>query len=79
MTDQPALGPDGQLLDASKIVWHHDPDDPHPIGSAPSAAILRRPVRATTGSTRLAEAIAAEKLDEFGNPVQSPYRRVTGI
>jgi hypothetical protein len=29
--DQPALGPDGQLLDASKITWHHDPDDPHPI------------------------------------------------
>jgi hypothetical protein len=32
-SDQPALGPDGQLLDASKITWHHDPDDPHPIQS----------------------------------------------
>lgn len=31
MTDQPALGPDGRLLDASKIVWFNDPDDPHPI------------------------------------------------
>jgi hypothetical protein len=29
--DQPALGPDGQLLDASKISWYNDPDDPHPI------------------------------------------------
>jgi hypothetical protein len=29
-----------------------------------------RPVRVTTG-TRLAEALAAEKLDEFGNPTQS--------
>ena len=31
--DQPALGPDGQLLDASKIVWYNDPDDPQPIQS----------------------------------------------
>ena len=31
--DQPALGPDGQLLDASKITWYNDPDDPHPIQS----------------------------------------------
>jgi hypothetical protein len=29
--DRPALGPDGQLLDASKIVWFNDPDDPHPM------------------------------------------------
>jgi hypothetical protein len=31
--DQPAVGPDGQLLDASKIAWYNDPDDPHPIQS----------------------------------------------
>jgi len=31
--DQPALGPDGQLLDASKIAWYNDPDDPHLIQS----------------------------------------------
>jgi hypothetical protein len=31
--DQPALGPDGQLLNTSKIVWYNDPDDPHPIQS----------------------------------------------
>jgi len=31
MADQPALGPNGQLLDASKIVWYNDPDDDHPI------------------------------------------------
>jgi len=35
-----------------------------------------RPVRATTGA-RLAAALAAEKLDEFGQPVQSFRRRVT--
>ena len=28
MEDQPALGPDGKLLDASQI---HDPDDPNPM------------------------------------------------
>ena len=33
------------------------------------------PVRAMTG-TRLAEAIAAEKLDEFGKPLQSYHRRL---
>lgn len=27
MTDQPARGPDGQLLDASKIIWFNDADD----------------------------------------------------
>lgn len=31
MADQPALGPDGQLLDASKIEWYNDPDDAQPI------------------------------------------------
>ncbi|KAH9009949.1 hypothetical protein EDB85DRAFT_2298327 [Lactarius pseudohatsudake] len=87
-------GPDGQLLDASKMEWHHDPDDARPIEPTPSAAKSaaassaasapgdkRRPVRTTTGSTRLAEAIAAEKLDEFGNPAQSsrPLGRTTGI
>jgi hypothetical protein len=31
MADQPALGPNGQLLDTSKIVWYNNPDDDHPI------------------------------------------------
>ena len=31
MEDQPALGPDGKLLDASQIVWFHNPDDPNPM------------------------------------------------
>jgi hypothetical protein len=34
--DQPARGPDGQLLDASKIEWYNDPDDPHPIQATTS-------------------------------------------
>ena len=31
MGDQPALGPDGKLRDASQIEWFHDIDDPCPI------------------------------------------------
>jgi len=31
MAEQPAVGPDGQLLNASKIKWYNDPDDVHPI------------------------------------------------
>jgi hypothetical protein len=31
MADQPAVGPDGQLLDASKIIWYNDPDDAQPV------------------------------------------------
>jgi hypothetical protein len=65
MTDsQPALGPDGQLLDASKIDWYNDPDDAHPIQPT-------HPVR-TTQSMRLAEAIAEEKLNEYGDLTQPP-------
>ena len=30
-SDQPALGPDRQLLDTSKIAWYNDPDDSLPI------------------------------------------------
>ena len=29
--DQCALGPDGNLLDTSEIVWVNDPDDPMPV------------------------------------------------
>jgi hypothetical protein len=34
MSDQCAVGPDGHLKGASKILWHNDPDDEEPI-SAP--------------------------------------------
>lgn len=72
--DQPALGLDGQLLDASKIIWYNDPDDDHPIQPAQHGHSTRSSARVTTGSARLAAAIAAEKLDEFGNLLQ-PHRR----
>lgn len=62
--DQPARGPDGQLLDASKITWYNDPDDAHPIQSTSRVQKVgqrSRPIRAAAG-IQLAEAIAAEKL-----------------
>jgi len=31
MVNQPILRPDGQLRDASEIVWYNDIDDAHPI------------------------------------------------
>ena len=90
-SDQPALGPDGQLLDTSKIAWYNDPNDSRPIQPTTSTSgeqegevfklvpILQRliyfsgqlgqrsrPTRTTAG-TRLADAIAAEKLDEYGS------------
>jgi hypothetical protein len=34
MDDQPALGPDGRLRNASEIEWYNDPDDTHPIQTA---------------------------------------------
>jgi hypothetical protein len=40
MADQPALGLDGQLLDASKIIWYNDPDDDHPIQPAQHGIIF---------------------------------------
>ncbi|KAI0000617.1 hypothetical protein BJV74DRAFT_794312 [Russula compacta] len=51
--DQPALGLDGQLLDALKITWHYDPNDPHLIQpSDPMSGI---------------QAIAAKKLNKYGS------------
>ena len=41
-SDQCALGPDGRLLDASEIVWVHDPDDP--ISNEPIREADRRDV-----------------------------------
>jgi len=38
--DQPALGPDGKLLDASKIAWYNDPSNPHPIQQEGEASTL---------------------------------------
>jgi hypothetical protein len=89
--DSCALGPDGNLLDASEIPWYNDPDDPHPIpplstveSTVQEGNVVKfikfndyslllflseqrsRPIRASAGS-RLAEAIAAEKLDEYGS------------
>lgn len=38
MSETCALGPDGQLLDASEITWFNDPDDAQPIQPTPPTA-----------------------------------------
>ncbi|CAK5272511.1 unnamed protein product [Mycena citricolor] len=42
-TEQCAIGPDGQLLPASEIVFYNDPDDPAPLPSAPPSHRTLRP------------------------------------
>jgi hypothetical protein len=39
LMSQSALGPDGQLLDASEIEWYNDTDDVHPIQVPPTPNI----------------------------------------
>jgi hypothetical protein len=57
MADPPALRPDGQLRDASEIVWYNDSDDAHPIQptsrsiqEGPGASLLLR-ITVHLGST----------------------------
>ncbi|KAL0948268.1 hypothetical protein HGRIS_010863 [Hohenbuehelia grisea] len=77
MTDQCAVGSDGQLLDANMIPWFNDPDDARPIsapvanGEAPAeetpSMAPRRSARSVGNSRKLHDALHAEKHDEFGN------------
>jgi flagellar basal body rod protein FlgC len=75
MDNQCALGPDGQLLDESKIIWHRDPDDLTPIapvtvpihrffarGSSPALIVngSRRSARVPKPSKRVLDADNAE-------------------
>lgn len=65
--DQPAIGPDGQLLDASKMVWHNDPDDAKPIQPTPSGSTgtrFRLSV-ATTNTFFLAQVSAHVQFEQL--------------
>ena len=48
-SDNCAVGPDGQLLDASKITWYNDPDDDIPM--APMTATLPSMVQGPSVTT----------------------------
>ncbi|KAF8799534.1 hypothetical protein BYT27DRAFT_7263832 [Phlegmacium glaucopus] len=65
MADQPALGPDGQLLHASKIVWYNNPDDAHPIQPTSDAQHIQH------ASPQVVHDWLQLKLNKFGNLVQS--------
>jgi hypothetical protein len=49
-SDNCALGPDGKLLDASKIPWFNDPDDDEPMASATTSSTNQRQVTTTLDS-----------------------------
>lgn len=64
-----AVGPDGNLLDASEIVWFNDPDDETPLSTAkglgnrspsPKIAGSRRPQRAVRPSAKASDPNNAE-------------------
>jgi hypothetical protein len=40
MDDQSAVGPDGQLLDALKIIWYNNPENAEPIQTPPTVPSL---------------------------------------
>jgi hypothetical protein len=64
-----AVGPDGTLLDASKIVWYNDADDDAPLSTAkglanrlpsPKIASSRRPQRTVRPSAKASDPNNAE-------------------
>jgi hypothetical protein len=58
-TDQCAIAEDGTLLDASEIVFYHDPDDDNPLPNTSSESAVvgsRRSGRVTRPSARVLEA-----------------------
>lgn len=46
--DNCAIGPDGELLDASKIVWFNDPDDDQPMASATTSSTAQHQLSTVT-------------------------------
>ncbi|KAL0948275.1 hypothetical protein HGRIS_010869 [Hohenbuehelia grisea] len=67
MTDQCAVGSDGQLLDANMIPWFNDPDDARPISAPVANGEAPAEARSVGNSRKLHDALHAEKHDEFGN------------
>ena len=74
MSDQCTLGPDSQLLDASKIIFYNDPDNTTPLPPAlPSLPVADNshapscPGR-TWNNTRMRQILQAEKEDDNRNP-----------
>ncbi|KAJ7455600.1 hypothetical protein B0H11DRAFT_2322331 [Mycena galericulata] len=79
-SDQCAVGPDGQLLPASAIVWYDDPDDKIPLPSASDTVLEGRGHRQKSTS-KLAASLRAEKEDDDGNfiPVRPRRRRASAM
>ena len=61
-----AVGSDGKLLDASKIVWFHDADDDRPMALTTTSSTVQPQPRLTTTT-----------LDSFVTTAPPPARRST--
>ncbi|KAJ7212470.1 hypothetical protein B0H12DRAFT_378867 [Mycena haematopus] len=59
-TDQCAVGADGELLPASKIIFFNDPDDANPLPPVSDASLFRRSGRSRKQSSRLTDPDNAE-------------------
>ena len=66
-SDNCAVGSDGNLLDASQIVWFRDPDNDQPIAPTSSSAQRQASASRTVTTT----------LDSFVTKVPPPARRST--
>jgi len=66
-SDNCAVGSDGNLLDASQIVWFRDPDNDQPI--APTSSSAQRQASASRTMTTM--------LDSFVTKVPPPVRQST--
>lgn len=58
-----AVGPDGELLPAEKILFYNDPDDDTPIGPTPGP------------STQSSSSTVKNAFDLLGKPVDKPATR----
>jgi hypothetical protein len=63
-SDNCAVGPDGNLLNASQIVWYDDPDDDEPMAPAATSSTAQRQISTST-------------LDSFVTKGPSATRRST--
>ncbi|KAG9221990.1 hypothetical protein CCMSSC00406_0009198 [Pleurotus cornucopiae] len=75
--DQCAIGPDGNLLHASKISFVFDPDDPVPMPVPEEVDAGQSRPRRPRFSDKRQEAIAALQLDDDGKPVALRRPRAT--
>ncbi|KAF9489841.1 hypothetical protein BDN71DRAFT_1435128 [Pleurotus eryngii] len=76
MSEQCAIGADGQLLDESRITWFHDANDEAPVRTGSAAATTQLKITEGLGrgsrkrsNQKMMDALNSDKYDEYGNLV----------